>query len=229
MSNQAIAADSAEKTSTIMMGQLIDDMMMQRKELMDEVLLERRKDRRHKNIRFALIFTGVLITVLTYLYLFFLLGGVGPSGAPSGPYAAIVQLKGPIADGKPANAVAINKALSQAFKDPRARGVVLYVNSPGGSPVQSSIIYDRIVSLRAEYPREAYRDRCHRHARERRLFRCLGHGQDLCESLHDCRIHRRHQRRLWLFRRAQTCWYRTSRLHRRPQQGATGSVCTACR
>lgn len=154
MNNQSIATNNAEKTSTIMMGQLIDDMMIQRKELMDEVLLERRKDRRHKNIRFAVIFAGVLITVLTYLYLFFLLGGVGPSGAPSDPYAAIVQLKGPIADGQPANAVAINKALTQAFKDPRARGVVLYVNSPGGSPVQSSIIYDRIISLRAEYPQK---------------------------------------------------------------------------
>jgi protease-4 len=63
-----------------------------------------------------------------------------------------VQIKGEIADGKPANAVAINKALIRAFNDARARGVVLYVNSPGGSPVQSAIIHDRILALKAEHP-----------------------------------------------------------------------------
>lgn len=146
-----VGAD-ADKTATAIMGQLIDDMMMQRKELMDEVLLERRRDRRHKNVRFALIFGGFGLILLSYQYVFVALnGGVG-GAAPAGPYAAIVQVKGPIADGTSANAVSVSRALTRAFKDPRAAGVVLYVNSPGGSPVQSSIIYDRILALKAEHP-----------------------------------------------------------------------------
>jgi len=44
------------------------------------------------------------------------------------------------------------RPLTQAFDDPKAEGIILYVNSPGGSPVQSSIIYDRIVSLKEKYP-----------------------------------------------------------------------------
>jgi len=142
----------ADRTETTLLRQLVDDMMTQRKELMDDVLLERKRDRRHKNVRFALIFGGIGLMLLSYLYVFVILGGGIGASTPSGPYAAVVQLKGPIADGSSANAVTVSTALERAFKDPRAKGVVLYVNSPGGSPVQSSIIYDRILTLKAEYP-----------------------------------------------------------------------------
>jgi len=142
----------AALTETTLLRQLVDDMMQQRKELMDDVLLERRRDRRHKNVRFALIFGGIALMMLSYLYVFVVLNGGVSGAAPAGPYAAIVQLKGPIADGSSANAVSVSRALTRAFKDPRAAGVVLYVNSPGGSPVQSSIIYDRILALKAEHP-----------------------------------------------------------------------------
>ena len=154
MSSAAPVGADADKSATLVMGQLIDDMMLQRKELMDEVLMERRRDRRHKNVRFALIFGGIGLMLLSYLYVFVVLnGGVGVA-APAGPYAAVVQLKGPIADGEAANAAAIGKALTQAFADPRAKGVVLYINSPGGSPVQAAIIYDRILALKTLYPQK---------------------------------------------------------------------------
>jgi protease-4 len=152
MSSTPLLIDEPDKTATVIMAQLVDDMMTQRKELMDDVLQERRKDRRHKNIRFALILTSLVITIIAYLYLLLALGGGAAGAVPSAPYAAVVQLKGPIADGEAANAISIGKALTQAFKDPRAKGVVLYINSPGGSPVQSAIIYDRIVALKAEHP-----------------------------------------------------------------------------
>ena len=151
MSGATLSPD-ADRTETTLLRQLVDDMMTQRKELMDDVLLERKRDRRHKNVRFALIFGGIGLMLLSYLYVFVILGGGIGASAPSGPYAAVVQLKGPIADGSSANAVTVSTALERAFKDPRAKGVVLYVNSPGGSPVQSSIIYDRILTLKAEYP-----------------------------------------------------------------------------
>jgi protease-4 len=43
-------------------------------------------------------------------------------------------------------------ALVRAFKDAKSKGVVLLINSPGGSPVQAHLLRERLVSLRAEHP-----------------------------------------------------------------------------
>lgn len=135
-----------------LMKQLVDDMMMQRQELVHDILLERGKSRRHKNVRCGLLLSGILFLAATYVYLFVVINGSTFGTETSAPYAAVIQIKGPIADGKAANAVSVGKALTHAFEDSRAKGVVLYINSPGGSPVQSSIIYDRIVALKEKYP-----------------------------------------------------------------------------
>jgi protease-4 len=42
--------------------------------------------------------------------------------------------------------------LQEAFKDKHTQGVILRINSPGGSPVQSGYINDEIHRLRAKYP-----------------------------------------------------------------------------
>jgi protease-4 len=51
-----------------------------------------------------------------------------------------------------ASADRVNAALQAAFKDKNTMGVVLRINSPGGSPVQAGIIYDEIRRLRAANP-----------------------------------------------------------------------------
>ena len=50
------------------------------------------------------------------------------------------------------NAEGINESLRSAFKNPDAKAVILSINSPGGSPVQSGQIYDEIMRLRKEQP-----------------------------------------------------------------------------
>ncbi len=57
-----------------------------------------------------------------------------------------------IADDEPASADNIVTALRAAFKDEGTKGIVLRINSPGGSPVQSGYIYDEIRRLRGEHP-----------------------------------------------------------------------------
>src|SRR5216683_272509 len=44
------------------------------------------------------------------------------------------------------------RAQDGAFKDKNTQGVILRINSPGGSPVQAGIIYDEIRRLRGVYP-----------------------------------------------------------------------------
>ena len=70
----------------------------------------------------------------------------------SGEHTALVELKGVIADDADANADDIVSALRDAFKNKNTRGVILRINSPGGSPVQAGIINDEIHRLRKEYP-----------------------------------------------------------------------------
>ena len=81
---------------------------------------------------------------------------LGPWGAGSsdraGRHTALVDLDGVIESGSPADAESINAALEEAFEDAKTAGIVLRINSPGGSPVQASLMYDQIRRLRAKHP-----------------------------------------------------------------------------
>ncbi len=68
-------------------------------------------------------------------------------------HTALVQLNGVIKSTGEASAEKITEALQAAFKDRGTQGVVLRINSPGGSPVQSGIINDEIRRLRAKHPK----------------------------------------------------------------------------
>ena len=67
-------------------------------------------------------------------------------------HTAVVDVKGVIEAEGEASAEAINSALRAAFEDKKTVGVVLRINSPGGSPVQAGIIHDEVLRLRAKYP-----------------------------------------------------------------------------
>ena len=99
---------------------------------------------------------------LLWLIFFFLLfsafmGWIGrpdkeSSSTASGKFTALVDLEGVISPDSKASADKINKALNRAFKDSGTQVVVLRINSPGGSPVQSGYINDEMRRLRAKYP-----------------------------------------------------------------------------
>jgi len=67
-------------------------------------------------------------------------------------HTAIVDIFGVIADGEVANADAIIEGLREAVKDEKTKGVILNINSPGGSPVQSGYIYEEIRRLKVKHP-----------------------------------------------------------------------------
>jgi protease IV len=109
---------------------------------------ERKKDRFWRNVRTALIALGIGMGPI-YLWIFDSRANPYKVGDE---YAAVVRIDGVIAAEKAASAERISNSLEAAFRDTKAKGVVVVINSPGGSPVQSSIIRDRILSLRAEFP-----------------------------------------------------------------------------
>jgi protease-4 len=69
-----------------------------------------------------------------------------------GRHTALVELEGVIAPDSKASAEKVIKGLNRAFKDANTQGVVLRINSPGGSPVQAGYINDEIRRLRTKYP-----------------------------------------------------------------------------
>jgi len=67
-------------------------------------------------------------------------------------HTALVDVRGTIDANGDASAEKINGALQSAFEDKGTAGIIMRINSPGGSPVQSGIVYDEIRRLRAKYP-----------------------------------------------------------------------------
>ena len=100
---------------------------------------------------------GILFKGLTFVYLFailFLVRGVDLTTEmdASGNHTALINVAGVIADGELAGADAVVTGLRRAFENEGTQGVILRINSPGGSPVQSGYIYDEVKRLRAKYP-----------------------------------------------------------------------------
>jgi protease-4 len=75
-----------------------------------------------------------------------------PESAGVGRHTAVVEIDGVLESGGGADADAIVAALRAAFEDRATAGVVLRINSPGGSPVQAGIISDEIGRLRGLHP-----------------------------------------------------------------------------
>ncbi len=67
-------------------------------------------------------------------------------------HTALVELKGVIAPDKGGSADNVISGLRAAFENDKAKGVILRINSPGGSPVQAGYINDEIRRLRKKYP-----------------------------------------------------------------------------
>jgi protease-4 len=70
----------------------------------------------------------------------------------SGRHTALVEIDGAIETDASGAADAVIPALNKAYNDDKAVGVILHINSPGGSPVQAGMINDEIVRLRALHP-----------------------------------------------------------------------------
>ena len=100
---------------------------------------------------------GIFFKLLTFAYITVILllafdmrGTAEMTGG--GKHTAMVEVSGLIAPGNDASAEKINGALAAAFKDANTKGVVVRINSPGGSPVQAQTIYDEMRRLRKQYP-----------------------------------------------------------------------------
>jgi protease-4 len=99
---------------------------------------------------------GILFKFLTFAYLLgfalLLVDFDDPEELVDGEHTALIDLQGVISPTADASAENLVDALQRAFEHKKTRGIVLRINSPGGSPVQSGIIHDEILRLRKANP-----------------------------------------------------------------------------
>lgn len=101
---------------------------------------------------------GIFFKFLFFVYLLVLLalawpGSIGSTAAGIKPHTAVIRVSGLISSSTEASAKNIIEGLRKAFRDKNTVGVIVEINSPGGSPVQAGEIYDEIKKLRQQYPK----------------------------------------------------------------------------
>lgn len=121
-------------------------------EALKDVALAGIKEQRSSR-RWSIFFKilSLLVLLLLIAAMFGAIGGKNERLTDAKNYTAVVDVQGVIMQGAEASADNIIPALQEAFEDPRASGVILRCNSPGGSPVQSAYVYDEIMRLRKLY------------------------------------------------------------------------------
>ena len=124
------------------------------KQVLEKLVLEVVNEKKRAR-RWSIFFRFVLLGILAVVFLGGMLAEFGGSST-TGPHTALIELNGEIAIDSQASADNINAALQDAFSSPQTRGVILRINSPGGSPVQASQIFAEIERLRAKYDKPVY-------------------------------------------------------------------------
>ena len=116
--------------------------------------LNEQKKARRWSVFFKAFFAAYMLVILM-MFLF----PYDPDKFIPGKHTAVIDINGVIASGNggafgstSTSAETVNSLLRKAFKDPDTAGIILRVNSPGGSAVQSGYVYDEIKRLREKYP-----------------------------------------------------------------------------
>jgi len=115
-------------------------------ELVRALLKEKRAERRWRNLRFIAWFSLILLIAWTAYN-----ANIVTPSALDGNYVALIRLDGSIEPGNDFSSETVVPALKQAFSDDHAKGVILDINSGGGTPVQSAIIHDAILTYKNKY------------------------------------------------------------------------------
>ena len=115
-----------------------------------ELMNERRTDRRWR------IFFRLSWLALALALVWLVTSDRSHRANTAGPHTALVELRGEISSDSEASAEQLIVGLRNAFEDKTSKAVVLRINSPGGSPVQSGLINDEIHRLKKLHQKKLY-------------------------------------------------------------------------
>lgn len=122
-------------------------------ELLRDLLFATLKEQRARR-RWGIFFKSLFFIFLFSMVYFFWSQNEDTFSTPgkSSAHTALVDVSGDIDADSQANADDIVTGLDEAFKDADTKGVILRIDSPGGSPVQASYVYNEIMRQRALHP-----------------------------------------------------------------------------
>lgn len=119
--------------------------------ILEKIALEGIVEQRRRR-RWGIFFKALGFAYVTVILVAFVDWGGGTDSLEGKKHTALVQLEGVIQSKGDATAEHVISALQAAFEDKNTAGIVLRINSPGGSPVQAGMINDEIRRQRAKHP-----------------------------------------------------------------------------
>jgi protease-4 len=119
--------------------------------MIEQLLLQNLKEQRRAR-RWKMVWR-IIYLLLFFMILVALIPDSDDWLNKSEPHTALVDINGEISSGSSTSAENVIKGLRKAYNDDNTRGIILRINSPGGSAVQSGEIYDEILRLRQVYPK----------------------------------------------------------------------------
>ena len=121
------------------------------REVLEKLAFQSLKEQ--KRNRFWGVFFKTLTFVWLFLMLFYMLHWIGgTSGNSAEDHTGLIDIQGEIGVQDQVNADSVISSLHDAYDNKHTKGVILRINSPGGSPVQAGIINDEIRRQRKLHP-----------------------------------------------------------------------------
>ncbi|GAB4392491.1 MAG: signal peptide peptidase SppA [Gammaproteobacteria bacterium] len=117
----------------------------------EKVLLEHIREQKRRR-RWGIFFKLAILILIVYIIWSGMQGVEHVTHKKRQQHSALIDIRGGLFDGSESNADTIANSLRNAFEDKGTRGIILRINSPGGSPVQASYVFNEIMRLKKLHP-----------------------------------------------------------------------------
>lgn len=118
---------------------------------LEKVLMANITEQRRKR-RWS-IFFKIIAIIMIFGLIGLIFGDDDSTTEKNGMHTALIDAEGMLAQSESFNADDIAASLRLAFEDKGTKGIILRLNSPGGTPVQASYIFKEVKRLREKYPK----------------------------------------------------------------------------
>ena len=120
------------------------------KDIVDSLLEERKSEKKFK------FFSRVLFTLIIIFIVMSLALSTSDNVSYSNEHVAVIEINGMISSAGPVNSKLVLPHIHNAVENDSCIGIILKINSPGGSATQSKIIFDEINKIKSNTDKKIY-------------------------------------------------------------------------